>query len=397
MVIFMAMSNGYTNVLCFPPSEGLITVFIPLVLLTILVLRNLDCFHGKTPILIISLVLFLWIFLQYLKYRIFYDMNLYLILDVYIAFILARIYGYKTIVLFERNVVFLSVVGLLFWGIYNIYPAIADYLKVSYHHPRTLVTNIFIYSFANSEDILGFRNAGFASEPGIYAVFLIMAMFFNLKLNEYNFKNISFFILFISLITTQSTTGYLSFVCIIIVILFKSHINKVIASASIAIMIPIVLSLPFMLEKIENYISTDESIAHIEETAGILETSYGNSAYVPQRFDGFVLESWNFLHDPLLGYGIKYNETSYVAQTISPLIYCSNGNIKVFAVFGLFIGAIFFYYLYKSGVFLFNEKKIAWTFLFMFVVITMSYDLTTIPLLLSIWWISLFSKYKAEI
>ena len=394
MVIYMAMANGYTQVLSYPPSKGIWTSFIPLFLTIYLIKRNKTCFTKQFKMFVT--VISVWIILQIIKYQHFYAMNFFLLYNVVMAYIIVSVFGLRIIFLYEKHVTLLAKISLFVWIAYNIFPNfIASSFQAFFTEGTgTLIANAFVVGLVDTRDILGFRNAGFAQEPGFFASFLIIAMFFNLLINNYKYLNKHFIILLLALITSQSTTGYIAFGVILLLIVSQSKKGKTAVIILLIITLPSIIALPFMREKIINYKSDKNSIENVVMTADYVETNYNEAVYVPQRFDGFILECMNFLHDPLLGYGVKEKETSYVCRELSPLISCSNGNIKVFSRFGIVLGMLFFIMLYKTGRILDvnNPKKIAFIFCLLYLMISMSYEIATIPLLLSIWSLGYYVK-----
>lgn len=398
MILYMGMANGYTQVLCFPPSKGIWTSFIPIILTGILIKRNSKYFGNNTKFINYISLIIIWIILQTIKYSHFYAMNFLLLYNVIMAYIIVCIYKTKIIVLYEKYVTSLSILSLIVWLFYNVMPDVLTsiFSTLFIKSSGTLVANAFFVGLANSTDILGFRNVGFAQEPGYFASYIIIAMFFNLLINNYKYINRNFIILLITLITTQSTTGYVAFGVIIILIILQSKRGKIFMITLMILLLPTIIALPFMREKIVNYSSDKESIENVVWNADYIEGNGGNGVFVPQRFDGFVLEAMNFIHDPILGYGVKDNNTSYVSKNLSPYISCSNGNIKVFSRFGLVLGCFFFVLLYKTGRILDikNRTRISLFFLLIYMVISMSYEIATIPLLLSIWNLGFFIRIK---
>lgn len=402
MLIYMAMANEYTQVLCYPPSKGIWTSLVPLLLTVFLVKRNLHRFADNYRLKIALAIISLWIFFHYLKYSCIYAMSFFLFYNVIMAYIFVRIYGIRIIILYEKYITILSTISIVVWILYNLFPGIIIsvfntlFIKCS----GILVANAFIVGLTDSSDFLGFRNTGFASEPGYFASFIIIALFFNLLINDYKYKNKHFLILFITLITTQSTTGYAAFGIILLLIVMQSKRGKTFLIVITIAVLPSIIALPFMRDKIIQYKSDENSIENVILMADYTEKNYYGQVFVPQRFDGFVLEFMNFTHDPILGYGVKEQETSYVNKELSPWISCSNGNIKIFSRFGLILGILFYTMLYRSGK-LFDYKsphKISLIFILLFITIGMSYEITTIPLLLSIWSLSFFkySHYKTR-
>lgn len=395
MMIYLGMANGYTQVLCYPPSMGLWTFFIPVILTIKLVTNNIQCFSNLFSLKKILFIISIWIILQSLKFNKIEPMNLFLLYNVVMAFIICRVYGMRAFFMFEKCIVILAALSLPIWFLYNIIPFIIDYFFsiIGIESDGTLLWSGFFCNIASSSDFLGVRNVGFAQEPGHWASFLILGIFINLLIHDFNYRNKSFIILLLALITSQSTTGYSAFFFIVVTIILMSARHRLFLVIVSALIIPSIIALPFMREKMEKYAYSEDSIDMIRYNGDYIEKEGGEAVFVPQRFEGFVLEALNFINDPIIGYGVK-ETNSYVAKTISPYVSCSNGNVKVFSRYGVILGFLFFIMLYRSGKELTvkHSKRISLSWIGIYVLLGMSYEFTTIPLLLSFWGMSYFKK-----
>lgn len=397
MMIYLGMANGYTQVLCFPPSEGLWTFFVPIVLTFFLIRRNLNQFKN-VPVLTKSILFVsVWILAQSIKYGKIEPMNLFFLYNICMAFVICRVYRARGFIMYEKCLVILAAISLPVWAIYSIAPEPTSSLfsVIGVESSGTLKYSGFICNLASSSDFLGFRNVGFAQEPGHWASFLIIGLFFNLLINDFNYRNKSFFILLAALITSQSTTGYCAFGIILLMIIFSVKRSRIILIIGTLFLTPVVLGLPFMQSKIEEFAYSKESIENARFNGDLIEKEGGDAVWVPQRMDGFAFELMNFIHDPLIGYGMKGTDC-YISKTVSPYISNSNGNIKVFSRYGILLGLVFYFFLYKTGKTLTNRKKrlVSISWLSIYLVLGMSYEFTTIPLLLSFWLYSLFVPHK---
>ena len=400
MMIYLGMSNGYTQVLCYPPSKGVWTFFVPIILTFFLIKRNTRCFKNNAVLIYTILVVFAWILVQYCKFEKIEPMNLFFVYNICMAYVLSRVYGYRAFVMYEKCIVILSAISLPVWALYNIFPEniLSIFSVIGLKCEGTLKYSAFLCNLASSFDFIGFRNVGIAQEPGHWASFLILGLFINLLIHDFKYRNRSFFILLATLITSQSTTGYSSLAVILLMIIFSAKRSRWIIIVATFFLLPSVIALPFMQEKIEKYAYNKESIDNAQYNGDYIEKEGGNAVFVPQRMDGFVFETMNFLHDPFVGYGMKETD-SYISKNVSPYISCSNGNIKVFSRYGFILGIFFFYFLYKTGMLLTNRhrKMVAISWMATYLLLGMSYEFTTIPLLMSFWLFSLFSIKKLDI
>lgn len=152
------------------------------------------------------------------------------------------------------------------------------------------------------------RNCGFCWEPGMYAITLLLAMTLNLIKN--NFKlNPRILIYSIVLITTFSTTGYISFIFVLIFYLLNANLRFTGLIISAIVIIPLVIyvsQLEFITVKITD--AMDQSITYlIDQSLG----SDDAEVIHPQRLASLRIRILDFLNYPLFGYG-GYSEGDWL-------------------------------------------------------------------------------------
>lgn len=311
--------------------------------------------------------------------------------DFILAYIICKVYKKEIFYYFEICTVNLSKIGLILWSISALFPTILPPLlkaiSPNWIH-GLLESNILIFGLqeAGSEVALFFRrNAGFAWEPGRYASILVVALFINMVRTNFSLiKNRNFQWLALSLISTQSTTGYCAALIIILAYMWNVKRKYFLATAALSFfIILIVFSLPFMHDKIVNLISTGESRDMITKSADYYSAT-SDKIIVPQRFDGLYFEYLNIIKDPLWGYGIR-SEDSYIGKVFHNLIYPTNGLLKVIAQLGLLFGLAYYYLLYKGSAFYSSSNQLygsAW-FILIFLAINVSYPFQFEPLFLA--------------
>lgn len=127
--------------------------------------------------------------------------------------------------------IFLSITGVLFYFLAQIGIHFFDYYKEFNGHIYHM-SPLYVYGFKSAD--IGFltnsttrRNFGIFWEPGGYQGYLSLAILL-LLLNQNKFRKFKliFIILFISLLSTQSTTGYLIAIILIFVFLIQSKSNQ---------------------------------------------------------------------------------------------------------------------------------------------------------------------------
>ena len=150
-------------------------------------------------------------------------------------------------------------------------------------------------------------------------------------------------------------------------------------------------NLPFVGEKINTLLNIEDQTAKSEYDLSVKE----HDTYVPQRFEGLAYEYQNIINDPILGYGLEINN-SYVKKHIFQELVLSNGILKVIARYGLIIGGLFYFLLYKSSKYItgFFNLKGGIIYLLLYIFISISYDFTTVPFFLSAVIFYLFTDKK---
>ncbi|MFT6834993.1 MAG: hypothetical protein ACJA0H_001027 [Francisellaceae bacterium] len=404
VVIYAAMAVPATKSMMRPEGGGLIAYAIPWGLTLFIVLKHKIQFNNKNLAAVIALFM-LWLILQTLKVGIFYAGSIIFLGNILIAYILIKVYDFRMFFLYEKVVTFMAALSIFFWLLQVLIPgpftAFMMTTSISDFPARHTITanNIF---FSLSGHLIGLieghsipRNAGFSWEPGRYASMLVFALFFNIIRKKFDvLKNRSFWILVIALLTTQSTTGYSGLLLVIFMIIFNKNI-KVIAFSLPLIVLPIVVGivfLPFMADKISTFWFNPESLEDIQRRADYyMSVNNDEVKFIPQRFDSIAYHFMNVKDSPLLGYGLD-PLNSYVLREISPLISPTGGIIRQFSQFGVLIGILAYFSLYKSSVWFstFFGYKGEWWLFSLFTLLSVSYSFWIVPIFMSLWMFPLF-------
>ena len=400
IVIYTAMGTPFTKAMMAFYNQPL-GFAIPIIMTLILIIRRKVNFSNRNLYIILA-IYFIWLILQTIKYnQIYPTISFFVFYNIMIAYILIQVYQTKMFLLYEKIVALLSVVALVGWMFMTIAPnafgSLIDIIKMPKSETGIIRGNILVFSMTNlkiyqAEQVFGLtRNSGFSWEPGRYATMLLFALFFNLARTKFKFwGNRNFWILILALLTTQSTNGFMALAVIIVFLLFNKKLKYSIWY--LILFVPLVIliySLPFIgdkLSKLSDMKSTQEKVS------SDLNSSNTTNTYVPQRFDGLAFEYMNIIHDPILGYGNEENN-SFIKSKVSEFLALANGLLKVISRFGLILAALFYFSLYKSSRFLseFYEIKGSAFFMILYMTLSVSYDLVTIPFFLAIILFSAFS------
>lgn len=171
-----------------------------------------------------------------------------------------------------------------------------------------------------------FRNSGPFWEPGLYAVFLNLALFVNLLKYKNIFSKVN--VLFIiSIISTLSTTGLIVFFLIVLYyVLLIAKTNPILKFGIIGffvLFIPTISSLPFMKDKIVDQFAQSD-------------VSYS-------RFGAAVVH-YNIVKDyPISGFPFSEKAYAKYANSISP-----NGVTEIFVRYGVIAGFLYYIFLYNA-------------------------------------------------
>jgi len=160
-------------------------------------------------------------------------------------------------------------------------------------------------------------------------------------------------------------------VILLFYVLNKSVRGKVLALMIAAMVIPIIVGLSFVSDKMINLMDIEGEINSVNYWA-----SQGRDKVTPQRFGGFYFEWLNFIHDFWLGYG-HYSQ-SYTSTAIfgNVNVAVSNGILYILAKYGVLVGIFFYYWMIRSSVFLSKSLRYKGKYIFalLFTMMGFSYD-----------------------
>ena len=148
-----------------------------------------------------------------------------------------------------------------------------------------------------------------------------------------------------------------------------------------------------------NKMTGAQDVSQREQTFAYAATKYEEGEYVGSidRFDAMVFEWMNVKNDPILGYS-RNVEHSYFRTNISNNYVLANGLVKVFGMYGIFLGLYFFYILYRSSKKIAQDSN-AQRLLAMFILFCLSaisYQILAIPIFTTFWFYGLFSQMKTN-
>lgn len=311
----------------------------------------------------------------------------YHVLGILVSYFALKAMGQDFFVHFEKLVYYLCIFALLFYLLINLlgWPFINLLRSVSVLEPGAdnVDTTLGFFTIPVIKDqILLYRNAGFAWEPGAFACLTALGIFVNLVLRKFKFiNNHRLYIMVLALLSSQSTTGYVLLLVLMIFAVYNKDINikhKLPVYLIVIALAAFASTLPFMYEKIKSTLEFD--LDRLVRRAILYDSSYAL-----QRFSSFALDFIDFKNHPIIGYG-GHNDAQWIREYGAELVSIS-GVGKVLARFGI-IGAIFFTYslIRSSREFAANFNFKGWWFLATITtIILVSYPILEQPLIICFW------------
>jgi hypothetical protein len=377
MFMWVAGASDYTSF-----NFGKNPVLMPIFILILLYYYVRYCKYSFKPLLIIVSVFALWTFMSMMKYGQYTEIDYPIFYSIIIAHVAFNIYSRdEFFCVFEKILVRFCLLSLIVWLCANIigepFVNFMRSISVIKSSPPT-ETYSFLVGLGSQFEMGLRRNIGFTWEPGVFSCWVLLGIYINLVRNNFtllSFKeNHNFYILLATLLSTLSTTGYsILAILILFVLLNKKSISfKIFIIVLCIVLIPTILSLSFMSDKIVGLMDLDQGLRLID----YYSTQEGYNWVTPQRFTGFYVAWLNFIHDPLLGYNqLPYSYVSKVLFEGSVVVAPSEGILAMLGNYGLFIGLFFYYWLIKSSVYLSKvfHYKGTLMFLIFFLAISFSY------------------------
>lgn len=378
MFMWVASVSDFTSF-----NLGKNPVLMPLFILILAYYYFKYCNKSYKPLVIVLGLYVVWNLLSYLKYGGLIGINFPPFYCIIIAHVAFNIFDKKEFLyLFNRILVRLCALSLIAWLCANIIgePFVNLMRSISVVPPSPPTeTYSFLVGLGSQIEMGIRRNIGFTWEPGRFACWCLLGLYVQLILNKFNYQklksNRGFFILLFALLSTLSTTGYSILAILILFYMFnlKSNISRIFIIVIVILILPTILGLSFMSDKIINLMDVDSGFQEVNYYA----FQENSSIVCPQRFSGFYFSFLNFIHDFWLGFNQIFK--SYVTEVLfrgSVIVAPSEGIVGILARYGIFVGGFFYYWLFKSSSYLSKSLgyKGKWMFFLFFMGISFSYE-----------------------
>ncbi len=228
---------------------------------------------------------------------------------------------------------------------------------------KTLIFFTYIHNYGGRVYEASYRNCGAFWEPGMFAIFLNLALMINLFVNKAPLLSTKNIVFIIALITTLSTTGFIvSFLIIVSSLILNQKAERAI------LYIPFLITISFIAY---TYVwKLDFMSGKISEQTE--DASYNRSSRFGAALYHFELLKESPLTGVFLSDAIRNNELNYKDQRSS-----ANGISLIFMVWGIPVGLIYFIFIYSGLARWLRHNNVdnrLIHFLFFFVVILSSFS-----------------------
>lgn len=407
MVIYLGQMTPQTGRMIGTISGDPFPFLLPIVLTVILVIKHPISFLNRR-FLFILIIFAVWSILTIEKYHLFANEELsyyfFLFYSIFVAFIHVQIFGKKLLPLYEDIIVKLCIISLILWTWAYFDESSIPFFK---QFDQTSYGNNFLYLY-NWMDPSGdqvyegiARNAGFSWEPGRFSICVVLALLCNIARNGITFLNFNVLVMLTAIATTLSTTGYVA-AGVVYIIAFSHKLNTQKTLLFFFILVPTLVGisqLGFMQKKIEEQLSVETNLKHLEKTFNYNTENADEGEYLAslERFTAMYFEWDNVRDKPILGYG-RNPENSYFYEEVSSNFALTGGLVKLFAQYGIPLG-VFLYLLLLVSSFKLNKdfpevSKVG--LFFTFIVCSISYAMFTIPLFTAFWFYGIFHRNEEE-
>lgn len=210
------------------------------------------------------------------------------------------------------------------------------------------------------------RNCGFFWEPGAYGCYLLLVpiFFFNQLENLWNFYRKECIVLFIALLSTQSTTAYMSFGILLglyLLLKMKSSIKYLLIIIFSSISIYAYMTLEFLQKKID--MQTENSMDKAM-----------NDDWSSERFGSLLFDMYYIEKHPIVGNGLhektNWADHMWIWDAINEGQLSKSGNglsgwIRQFGFLGIFVFSYLFFLRNKKE----SKKDVLLTLILLFILL----------------------------
>ena len=272
-------------------------------------------------------LLLLYVFTMLLSGLLFSNLKqtLILIICITMGFTVANFVRYSRFKRIYRNfMLFLAIFSLVTFAVSFLFPSLISALPIAKNDTLTYRNAIFSVIATND---LSIRNYGFFWEPGAFAIFLNIALLFEMTDKSQNIVRLLIFA--VAIVTTLSTLGIICLAILIAVYVFNNSYNVQNYKRNRTILISIsLIAVAFVLLRENNFIYNVFGKLKPSESGKI-------NFSTQSRINAVIYPFKDFLSSPIIGVGYnQYMKTS--TEYCNDMATCTFINwISIYGIFGL--------------------------------------------------------------
>lgn len=264
---------------------------------------------------------------------------------------------------------YLSVISLFFFVFYNLFPSVFSIFPITTNYANVEFYNLYVCALFKTTGVI--RNTSIFREPGVFMIYLIMAIVIGMFRRENN-KYLLIYV--IALFTTFSTAGFIVFLFVLIAKMLEMNSKRIYMYIGFGLIFFMILLWPFIGDAVFGKFGEDH--------AGYASTlARVSSVTVPFSI---------FLDNPILGSGIEKFVSLYPVHSMQqygvefkPDGESTNTILNTAAIFGMCYAIMILYALYHFSCF-FVKKKVSRMVLFIVFILLSSNEELRFSLLFNV-------------
>lgn len=310
-------------------------------LISILLLRNQKSYN-KTTLIILSILILLVSLTAFINFD-FTGGYIFQVIILILSFLLVKEIKFSTFsYLFLKFIYFFCLVSIIAIIFVLFVPSILNYFPVITNIGGVRSYNLYLTLISEGDGHSIPRNAGIFREPGVYMVYLNIAIIINLFWNE-KVNNKYLLVYLLTVISTMSTAGVIISASLILLSLFKNRNNKLSHDK---------FFVAFFFISAIVYLVLNEAI--FVKIFGKLESSSASYISTLSRISSLIIPIKIFFDSPLWGSGLSSfsseflnYSTAYFGIPFSTSVNATNTFTNKFATYGFLFGMIFIYSIFN--------------------------------------------------
>lgn len=238
---------------------------------------------------------------------------------------------------FQKAIIFFSMISIIIFFTYEVYPYLFNIFPTFVGENGVSLKNLFITTIYTDRD--SNRNPGIFREPGVFAIYIIIAVIINIYFFE-KINKTNLFILFMALLTTYSTSGYI--VSLLIILCNLNYKTKKLSLAGLLLVSSTILVLIFV-----------SSIPEVQQViVSKFESNSDNYGSTVSRLASISVPFNISLINPVIGVGLNNFSkffSDYSAQLFGVALasdgHSSNTFMALIATYGWIFGILILFLL----------------------------------------------------